>query len=52
VIGDWQGAEKAVLIVFPNEARNLLFAKKQEKADSSGKPRPRNDTCKGFSAAC
>src|SRR5712692_6865495 len=26
------------------EARNLVPAKSEEKADSSGKPRPRNDT--------
>ena len=31
-------------IVIPNEVRDLLFVEIREKADSSGKPRPRNDT--------
>jgi len=33
-----EGAEKVALIVIPSEARNLLFAKSQEKADSSDNP--------------
>jgi hypothetical protein len=34
--------------VIPNEVRDLLFVEMQEKADSSGKPRPRNDTFWSF----
>jgi len=33
-----EGAEKVALNVIPSEARNLLFAKSQEKADSSDNP--------------
>jgi hypothetical protein len=47
-----QVAERAVVIVIPSRARNLLLAKTKEKADSSGKPRPRNDKFESFSAAC
>jgi hypothetical protein len=43
-----QAAEKVVAIVIPGGARNLLPAKNQEKADSSGKPRPRNDSLRVF----
>jgi hypothetical protein len=38
-----QAAEKGGLVVIPSEARDLLFRKYKKKADSSGKPRPRND---------
>ena len=43
-------------IVLPGEARNLLVANGPEKADSSGKPGPRNDPrndkFRCFSANC
>ena len=48
----YQAAEKVFVSVIPSEARNLLFAGCREKADSSGKNRPRNDTFGGFSATC
>jgi hypothetical protein len=44
----WQAAEKVFVRVIPSEARNLLFAASEEKADSSGKNRPRNDAFGGF----
>src|SRR5579864_8335043 len=37
-------AEKAALVVIPSEERDLLVRASQEKADSSGKPRLRNDS--------
>jgi hypothetical protein len=39
----YQATEKVVVSVIPSEAMNPLFADSQEKADSSGKNRPRND---------
>jgi len=50
--GIQRGAEKAELNIIPNGERYLLLSKSQEKADSSGKPRPRNDKLSGSSAAC
>jgi len=47
-----EAAEKVVGFVIPSEARNLLVANDQEKADSSGKCGPRNDKFEGFSATC
>src|SRR5437868_10542589 len=44
--------KKSLRHVFPSAARNLLFAKIQEKADSSGKNHPRNDNFECFSAPC
>jgi hypothetical protein len=41
---------KTTFIAIPGEARNLLLAKGQEKADSSGKHRPRNDRVGSLSA--
>src|SRR5260370_415056 len=37
-------------MVIPSGERNLLPSSSQEKADSSGKPRPRNDKLSSFSA--
>jgi hypothetical protein len=45
---DLEAAEKVGLGVIPSEARDLFFHKFQEKADSSGKPRPRNDYIRFF----
>jgi len=41
-------AEKVVYFVIPSEARDLLSRKTEEKADSSGKPAPRNDRINYF----
>jgi hypothetical protein len=35
------------LVVIPNKVSNLLSCSGKEKADSSGKPGPRNDSCAG-----
>ena len=47
-----EAAEKVVGFVIPSEARNLLVANDQEKADSSGECGPRNDKFESFSATC
>ena len=38
-----EAAEKALFVVIPSAASDLLFRKSTKKADSSGKIRPRND---------
>src|SRR5215469_13302462 len=43
-----QLAEKILLSVIPSATRNLLFVRIQEKADSWGRQRPRNDMLDGF----
>jgi hypothetical protein len=38
-----EAAEKVRLAVILSEAKDLFFRKSRKKADSSGKPGPRND---------
>jgi hypothetical protein len=47
-----KATEKVDFVVFPSAARDLLLCKSRNKADSSGKTRPQNDSSWVFSAAC